>query len=430
MLGEKIADLGLPADPMAAATTSRSRRRCCRSTASRAPTRCSARRCARPARSWASRRDFPTAFAKAQAAAGAPLPHERHGVHHRHRLRQGRRGRRRADRSTTSASGSSPRAAPREAIERMGVPVDRDQQDRRGLAARRRLDRERRRRPRHQHADGLGRAHRRLGDPPRGGRARDPVPDDAVAAALGRRARDRRARAGRGRRCSRSRSCTRRRARWGTSDPHAGAVRAPRADRGRAATSSAPTRPAPSPDPAGPRPQPGQFYMLAAAERWGGGEDERPYLPRAFSVAPRRRRRPALPARGRRAGHRPPLRAGARRRALVTGPAGQGFRAPDDGRRPLLCGGGVGIAPLAIWQDELLAAGEPAPALLGFRDGAHAPGAELLRRRARRPPTTARSATTASSPSCWPPSSTPTPHAEVYACGPPRDARGGPRAVR
>ena len=25
--------------------------------------------------------------------------------------------------------------------------------------------------------------------------------------------------------------------------------------------------------------------MLAAAERWGGGEDERPYLPRAFSVA-------------------------------------------------------------------------------------------------------------------------------------------------
>ena len=33
-----------------AATTSRSRRRCCRSTASPAPTRCSARRCARPAR--------------------------------------------------------------------------------------------------------------------------------------------------------------------------------------------------------------------------------------------------------------------------------------------------------------------------------------------------------------------------------------------
>ena len=31
-------------------------------------------------------------------------------------------------------------------------------------------------------------------------------------------------------------------------------------------------------------PQPGQFYMLGAAERWGGGEGKRPFLPRAFSV--------------------------------------------------------------------------------------------------------------------------------------------------
>jgi NAD(P)H-flavin reductase len=35
----------------------------------------------------------------------------------------------------------------------------------------------------------------------------------------------------------------------------------------------------------------------------------------------------------------------------------------------------VGIAPLAIWQDEL---GEQAPALLGFRDADHAAGAVLL----------------------------------------------------
>ena len=40
-----------------------------------------------------------------------------------------------------------------------------------------------------------------------------------------------------------------------------------------------------STDPGGPQPWPGQFYMLAAAERWGGGDDERPFLPRAFSVA-------------------------------------------------------------------------------------------------------------------------------------------------
>ncbi len=34
----------------------------------------------------------------------------------------------------------------------------------------------------------------------------------------------------------------------------------------------------------GPIPEPGQFYMLATAERWSGG-GERPYLPRAISVA-------------------------------------------------------------------------------------------------------------------------------------------------
>ena len=32
----------------------------------------------------------------------------------------------------------------------------------------------------------------------------------------------------------------------------------------------------------GPEPLPGQFYMLAAASRWGG--DGRPFLPRAISV--------------------------------------------------------------------------------------------------------------------------------------------------
>ena len=62
----------------------------------------------------------------------------------------------------------------------------------------------------------------------------------------------------------------------------------------------------------------------------------------------------------------------------MTGPLGIGFAEPKDGRRALLCGGGVGTAPLAIWQDELLARGEPAPALLGFRDADHAPGATLL----------------------------------------------------
>ena len=43
-------------------------------------------------------------------------------------------------------------------------------------------------------------------------------------------------------------------------------------------------------DEAGPMPRAGQFYMLAAAEKWGGREDERPFLPRAFSVLRARER--------------------------------------------------------------------------------------------------------------------------------------------
>ncbi len=67
------------------------------------------------------------------------------------------------------------------------------------------------------------------------------------------------------------------------------------------------------------------------------------------------------------------------------GPLGQGFTAPREGRRALLVGGGVGIAPLAILQDELelrvrrLAATVLRTVLLGFRDGPRAQGAALLR---------------------------------------------------
>ena len=54
MLGEPIAELGLPRP--ARPSTSPSRRRCCRSRALPGPIRCWARRCAPPARSWASHR--------------------------------------------------------------------------------------------------------------------------------------------------------------------------------------------------------------------------------------------------------------------------------------------------------------------------------------------------------------------------------------
>ncbi len=130
-------------------------------------------------------------------------------------------------------------------------------------------------------------------------------------------------------------------------------------------------------DPGGPRPGAGQFYMLAAAERWGGGEGGRPFLPRAFSVL----RAPAggselwflIEDVGPGTNRLCELDAGDS--LLLIGPLGLGFRAPRYGRRPLLVGGGVGIAPLAIWQDALGVAVQP---LLGFRDAAHAAGAELL----------------------------------------------------
>jgi dihydroorotate dehydrogenase electron transfer subunit len=130
-------------------------------------------------------------------------------------------------------------------------------------------------------------------------------------------------------------------------------------------------------DPEGPPPDPGQFAMLAAAERWGGGADERPFLPRAFSVARRH-------ADGTLDFLLEDVGPGTERLAelgegddvWLLGPLGRGFAAPRQGRRPILVGGGVGIAPLAIWQDAL---GAAALVLLGFRDADHAHGAELLR---------------------------------------------------
>jgi len=127
----------------------------------------------------------------------------------------------------------------------------------------------------------------------------------------------------------------------------------------------------------GPRPSAGQFYMLSAASRWGGGDAERPYLPRAFSVL----RAPAGSAElefliedvGPGTKRLAELAPGDQ--LQLVGPLGNGFAPPSADTTPLLVGGGVGIAPLAILQDQLA---PNAIALLGFRDGAHAAGAELL----------------------------------------------------
>jgi dihydroorotate dehydrogenase electron transfer subunit len=121
------------------------------------------------------------------------------------------------------------------------------------------------------------------------------------------------------------------------------------------------------------RARPGQFYMLAAAERWGGGAAERPLLARAISimrggdggaldflledVGPGTKRLCELAA---------------GEEVALVGPLGNGF-APSE-PDTLLVGGGIGVAPLVGVQEAW-----GGRALLGFRDGAHAEAAKLFR---------------------------------------------------
>ncbi len=172
-------------------------------------------------------------------------------------------------------------------------------------------------------------------------------------------------------------------------------------------------------DPEGPAPDPGQFSMLTAVERWGGGTDERPYLPRAFSVARWADGEAHYLLEDVGPGTNRLCELSAGDEVWVLGPLGKGFTLPADGRRAVLVGGGVGIAPLAIWQDELLARELPHALLLGFRDGDRATGANLLR--------CARVATDDGSlghhgfvTELLAAELEAEPHAQVYSCGPPQ----------
>jgi dihydroorotate dehydrogenase electron transfer subunit len=131
----------------------------------------------------------------------------------------------------------------------------------------------------------------------------------------------------------------------------------------------------------GPEPLPGQFYMLAAASAWGEG-GERPYLPRAFSVAMAEAAgegvrldflvEPVGPGTARLAG----LAEG--ERLWINGPLGRPFselgelHPGADGA--VLVGGGIGIAPLALLRRRFSDRGVASRVLLGFRDEAHSGG--------------------------------------------------------
>jgi dihydroorotate dehydrogenase electron transfer subunit len=150
-------------------------------------------------------------------------------------------------------------------------------------------------------------------------------------------------------------------------------------------------------DTEGPEPLPGQFYMLASERHWEQS-GQRPYLPRALSVAE------TGPAAG---GVRldfliEGIGPGTDRlcaleegeEVWINGPLGNSFSAPsalhrisplpggnDDAPRPagaILVGGGIGIAPLALLRRSFAAKNIPTRVLLGFRDAAHSGGLDEL----------------------------------------------------
>jgi dihydroorotate dehydrogenase electron transfer subunit len=108
---------------------------------------------------------------------------------------------------------------------------------------------------------------------------------------------------------------------------------------------------------------PGQFFMLEAPGR---------VLPRPFSLC--------FAPRGELAFLVDPIGPGTRAIAAlrpgdelaVFGPLGNGYRL--DVRRPVLVGGGIGIAPLPYLSEAL----EQPPAVLGFRSEHHAEAAALV----------------------------------------------------
>jgi dihydroorotate dehydrogenase electron transfer subunit len=138
-------------------------------------------------------------------------------------------------------------------------------------------------------------------------------------------------------------------------------------------------------DEVGPEPRAGQFYMLAATDRWGE-RSGRPYLPRAFSVAEAEVTGGGVrldflvedvgPGTERLAG------LGEGEGLWVTGPLGRPFSHPGEldpaPAGAILVGGGIGLAPLAILRRQLAERGVPVRTLLGFRDREHSGGVDEL----------------------------------------------------
>jgi dihydroorotate dehydrogenase electron transfer subunit len=108
---------------------------------------------------------------------------------------------------------------------------------------------------------------------------------------------------------------------------------------------------------------PGQFFMLSPPGR---------LLPRPMSLCLATRKELGFLVDPVGPGTRALVELARGERIHVLGPLGRGFRL--DVERPLLVGGGIGVAPFPYLSERL---GRP-PALLGFRTEEHARAAELV----------------------------------------------------
>jgi dihydroorotate dehydrogenase (NAD+) catalytic subunit len=153
-------------------------------------------------------------------------------------------------------------------------------------------------------------------------------------------------------------------------------------------------------DEEGPEPNPGQFYMLASERHWEQ-DGQRPFLPRALSVAETGPAASGLRLDFLVEGIGPgtdrlcELEPG--ENVWVNGPLGNSFSTPShlhqvfhqiagelDADRTsgaagaILVGGGIGIAPLALLRRKFAERNIPTRVLLGFRDEAHSGGLDDL----------------------------------------------------
>jgi NAD(P)H-flavin reductase len=118
---------------------------------------------------------------------------------------------------------------------------------------------------------------------------------------------------------------------------------------------------------------PGQFHMLMAADGWGGGAGERPFLPRALSHSSSDGEGTfsfILEAVGPGTARLCSLQSGDE--VHILGPLGNGFDLPSQEEKPILVAGGIGLGPILSLADALQARGVEYDLICGFRSREHA----------------------------------------------------------